>query len=84
MITPAERNGISQSAFFKQVKNGMNSYETEKKGKVYAVHLKLVSKKGSKNVPFYSRVKRGMKMLPTRNKAPSKIKESTKTKNRFI
>ncbi|PDY73856.1 hypothetical protein COK08_29010 [Bacillus cereus] len=59
MITPAERNGISQSAFFKQVKNGMNSYETAKKGKVYAVHLKLVSKKGSKNVLFTQGLKEG-------------------------
>ncbi|PDX96485.1 hypothetical protein COM78_02200 [Bacillus thuringiensis] len=63
MITIAERNEISQSAFFKRVKNGMNSYETAKKGKGYAVHLELARKNGIKNVTFYSRIKRGMKLL---------------------
>ncbi|ARP61156.1 hypothetical protein ABE23_17815 [Bacillus thuringiensis] len=59
MITLAEWNEISQSAFFKLVKYGMNLYETAKKGKGYAVHLKLARKNGIKNVTFYSRVKKG-------------------------
>lgn len=33
MITLAEWNEISQSAFFKLVKDGMNLYETAKEGK---------------------------------------------------
>lgn len=53
MITLAEWNEISQSAFFKRVKDGMNSYETAKKGKGYAMHLELARKNGIKNVTFY-------------------------------
>ncbi|ASZ69401.1 hypothetical protein CN461_31745 [Bacillus thuringiensis] len=59
MITLAEWNEISQSAFFKLVKDGMNLYETAKKGKGYAVYLELARKNGIKNVTFYSRVKKG-------------------------
>ncbi|AMR05863.1 hypothetical protein AXW78_27615 (plasmid) [Bacillus thuringiensis] len=63
MITLAEWNEISQSTFFKLVKDGMNLYETAKKGKGYAVHLELARKNGIKNTTFYSRVKRRMKLL---------------------
>ncbi|PFD08121.1 hypothetical protein CN281_10710 [Bacillus cereus] len=59
MITLAEGNEISHSAFFKWVKNGMNSYKTATKSKGYAVHLELARKNGIKNVTFYSRVKEG-------------------------
>ncbi|MEB9423226.1 hypothetical protein P4J12_33995 [Bacillus cereus] len=52
MITIAERNEISQSAFFKRVKNGMNSFETAKKGKGYAVHLELAERTGLRTLLF--------------------------------
>ncbi len=52
MITLAEWNEISQSAFFKRVKDGMNLYETAKKGKGYAMHSELARKNGIKERYF--------------------------------
>ncbi|MEK5205368.1 hypothetical protein NST55_29455 [Bacillus sp. FSL R10-2789] len=71
----AEKNGISESTFYRRKRNGMTSYEAAITPKGFEKYIPLAESNGISNKTFYQRVKRKMDPYEAATKPPRKYKK---------
>lgn len=75
LLKLAEKNGISESTFYRRKRNGMTSYEAATTAKGFEKYIPLAESNGISNKTFYQRVKRKMDPYEAATKSPRKYKK---------
>ncbi|MED3269331.1 hypothetical protein P4358_26720 [Bacillus thuringiensis] len=75
LIRLAEKNGISESTFYRRKRNGMTPYDAATKPKGFEEYIILAESNGISNKAFYQRVKRNMDPYEAATKPPRKYKK---------
>jgi len=75
LLRLAEKNGISESTFYRRKRNGMTPYEAATTAKGFEKYIPLAESNGISNKTFYQRVKRKMDPYKAATKPPRKYKK---------
>ncbi|MDY7965429.1 hypothetical protein [Bacillus thuringiensis] len=75
LIRLAEKNGISESTFYRRKRNGMTPYDAATRPKGFEKYIPLAESNGISNKAFYQRVKRKMDPYEAATKPPRKYKK---------
>ncbi|MED1287332.1 hypothetical protein [Bacillus mycoides] len=75
LLKLAEKNGISESTFYRRKRNGMTPYQAATAPKGFEKYIPLAEANGISNKAFYQRVKRKMDPHEAATKPPRKYKK---------
>ncbi|WP_212934971.1 hypothetical protein [Bacillus hominis] len=75
LLKLAEKNGISESTFYRRKRNGMTPYHAATAPKGFEEYIPLAEANGISNKAFYQRVKRKMDPYEAATKPPRKYKK---------
>jgi len=75
LLKLAEKNGISESTFYRRKRNGMTPYDAATRPKGFEEYIPLAESNGINNKTFYQRVKRKMDPYEAATKPPRKYKK---------
>ncbi|EJQ55147.1 hypothetical protein [Bacillus mycoides] len=75
LLKLAEKNGISESTFYRRIRNGMTPYRAVTEPKGFSEYIPLAEANGISNKAFYQRVKRKMDPYEAATKPPRKYKK---------